>query len=79
MPVETWLTIELMVPVFLAFVFEWAQADVIFLLAAPILLTFGVRKLDKAIGGSCNPALVTVAALFVVAAGRRETGFYRCL
>ena len=49
-------------------------ADLLFLGAVSILAVTGVLSFDQAFGGFSNSAMLTVAALFVVAAGLRETG-----
>lgn len=49
-------------------------ADVLFLGAVTIFAFTGVLSFDQAFGGFSNSAMLAVAALFVVAAGLRETG-----
>jgi di/tricarboxylate transporter len=49
-------------------------ADILFLGAVAILAATGVESFDQAFGGFSNSAMLTVAALFAVAAGLRETG-----
>src|SRR5439155_20760729 len=48
--------------------------DLIMLGGLTLLLTTGVLTPDEALAGFANEGVVTVAALFVVAAGVRETG-----
>jgi di/tricarboxylate transporter len=48
--------------------------DLVMLGGVTLLLTAGVLKPDEALAGFANESVVTVAALFVVAAGVRETG-----
>lgn len=54
--------------------FSTISPDVIMLGAITLLLTFGVVNEKDAFGGFANEGMLTVAALFVVAAGVRETG-----
>ncbi len=49
-------------------------ADILFVGAVGLLALFGVIKPEEAMSGFANSAMLTVAALFVVAAGLRETG-----
>jgi di/tricarboxylate transporter len=49
-------------------------ADVMFIAAVVILAAFGVIGPDDAFSGFANSGMLIVAALFVVAAGLRETG-----
>ena len=48
--------------------------DLVALIAVVTLMVFGVAKPATALAGFSNPAVITIAALFVVAAGIRETG-----
>ena len=48
--------------------------DVLFVGAVVILAAFGVIAPDEAFSGFANSGMLIVAALFVVAAGLRETG-----
>ena len=49
-------------------------ADILFLIALVVLTFLGVLTFEQAFSGFSNSAMLTVAALFVVAAGLRETG-----
>jgi di/tricarboxylate transporter len=49
-------------------------ADILFLVAVVLLAFTGVITFDQAFSGFSNSAMLAVAALFVVAAGLRETG-----
>lgn len=48
--------------------------DVLFVGAIVVLAALGVVSVEEAFGGFANSAMLTVAALFVVAAALRETG-----
>src|SRR5262245_12455001 len=48
--------------------------DLVMLGGLTLLLTAGVLTPEQALAGFANESLVTVAALFVVASGVRETG-----
>ncbi len=53
---------------------EMVSADVLLFAALVILMAAGVVEPERALGAFGNPAVATVAALFVVAAGMRATG-----
>ena len=70
---EGWLTIGVTAAVFIALIFN-LPGDLLFVGAAVVLTVAGVITPQEALGGFSNSAVVTVGALFVVAAGLRETG-----
>jgi di/tricarboxylate transporter len=70
---EGWLTIGVTAAVFVALIFN-LPGDLLFVGAAVVLAVAGVITPQEALGGFSNAAVVTVGALFVVAAGLRETG-----
>ena len=51
-----------------------AGPDLVLVAGLTLLLAFGVVGPDEAFSGFANPAVVTIAALLIVAAGVRETG-----
>jgi di/tricarboxylate transporter len=69
-----WFTLALTAAVLLALVRDWAPPDVVFLGAAVLLAMVGVLEPSEAFAGFANPGVLTVAGMFVVAAGLRETG-----
>ncbi|RUL81772.1 SLC13 family permease [Tautonia sociabilis] len=69
-----WFTMGLTVLVLLALIRDWASPDVVFLGAAVLLALVGVLEPAEAFAGFSNPGVLTVAGMFVVAAGLRETG-----
>jgi di/tricarboxylate transporter len=70
---EGWFTIGVTAAVFVALMFN-LPGDLLFVGAAVALTIAGVITPQEALGGFSNAAVVTVGALFVVAAGLRETG-----
>ncbi len=56
-----------------------AAPDFVFLTALVVLMLLGVIPLEDALSGFANEGLITVAAMYVVAAGLRETGAVRWL
>jgi len=68
------LTCVVLVGVILGLLQERFGAEVIMLSALLILVAFGVVSLDQALLGFANPAILTIAALFIVGAGLQGTG-----
>ncbi len=71
---EAWATLACIGLIFAALVRNWAPPDVLFLGGAASLTALGIISPQEAFGGFSNPGMLTVAALFVVAAGVRDTG-----
>ena len=57
-----------------AMMVELASPDIVLLSAVVALMLAGIVGPADALGGFANPGMLTIAALFVVAAGLRETG-----
>ncbi|UJS24869.1 SLC13 family permease [Thiothrix winogradskyi] len=53
--------------------------DLILMTALIILMVTGVLQPDEAFAGFANTGLMTIAALYIVAAGLRETGAIQCI
>jgi di/tricarboxylate transporter len=73
MGMNAWITLAITIVLLIGLVRDHA-ADVLFLGAVTLLAVLGVITPEQAVGGFANAAVLTVAALFVVAAGLRETG-----
>ena len=71
---DGWLTIAVIVVMVLVMAFNLAGPDLVLVGGVTLLLAFGVIDPGEAFIGFANPAIVTIAALFVVAAGIKETG-----
>ncbi|MBN2217854.1 MAG: SLC13 family permease [Pirellulales bacterium] len=74
MSTDAWLTVATVVLIFMALVANLAPVDLLFLAGAAFLAACGVISPAEAFAGFSNPGVLTVAVLFVVAAGLRETG-----
>ncbi|NLS96614.1 MAG: SLC13 family permease [Planctomycetaceae bacterium] len=74
MGIEAWLTLGIVVLLFAALVKNIAPPDLLFLGATTLLATLGIITPVEAFAGFSNSGMLTVAVLFVVAAGLRETG-----
>jgi di/tricarboxylate transporter len=68
-----WITTAILLLLLIGLTKDLA-ADILFLGAAVLLTMLGVITPGEAFGGFSNEGMLTVAALFVVAAGMRETG-----
>ncbi|MEM6962165.1 MAG: SLC13 family permease [Myxococcota bacterium] len=54
--------------------FNFAGPELILMAGLTLLLAYGIVGTEEAFAGFSNPAVVTIAALFVVAQGMQETG-----
>ncbi|MDQ7041237.1 MAG: SLC13 family permease [Rhodothermus sp.] len=70
---QAWVTLAAIVVMVVALVREMARPDLIFLGTLGGLLLTGVLTPQEAFAGFSNPAVLTIAALFVVAAGLQRT------
>ncbi len=73
-PYHAHITLAVVAVILIALVFEWIQADILFLTATVFLVACGIIEPKIAFSGFSSDAVVTVGALFVVAAALRETG-----
>ena len=71
---DAWLTLAVVGMVFVALVRRIGPPDAVILGGGVMLALAGVIKPEDAFSGFVNPGVLTVAALFVVAAAMRETG-----
>ncbi len=69
-----WLTLGVLLGVFLLLAFSNLSSDLILVAAVVVLLLAGVIKSDESLKGFSNENLVVVAVLYVVAAGMQDTG-----
>lgn len=74
MSAEAAITLAVVLITVVALVREAYSPDLLMLGALVLLALVGVVSVEKALAGFANPALVTIASLFVVAAGLRATG-----
>lgn len=68
------LTLFVLFSVLVTLAFTRIAPDVILMAALAVLLVFGVLSPSEALAGFSNPGVMTIATLYVVAAGLRETG-----
>ncbi|HEV2147585.1 MAG TPA: SLC13 family permease [Longimicrobiaceae bacterium] len=74
MSVEAWFTLAVVLVTVVALARDWASPVVAVVTADVVLLVSGVISTPQAFAGFSNPAPITVAALFVLAAGVEKTG-----
>ena len=67
-------TLGLVVALFLLLAFTSLAPDLILMLGVLVLLVSGVLSPGEALAGLSNEGMVTVAVLYIVGAGVRETG-----
>ncbi len=73
-PFPAWITLGIVAFVFFSLVKNLAPPDMLFLGATSLLALLGIITPQEAFAGFSNSGMLTVAVLFVVAAGLRETG-----
>jgi di/tricarboxylate transporter len=71
---EAWFTIGLVGTVFALLTFTTLTPDIIMLGAVVLLMLLGILTPDLALAGMSDPGVLSIGALFVVAAGMQETG-----
>ncbi|AEG02915.1 SLC13 family permease [Methylomonas methanica] len=71
---QGWLTIFVIAGVLLTLIFSRFTPDMILMLALTLLSAAGVLDSKQALAGFSNEGLVTVAAMFIIAAGISSTG-----
>ncbi len=74
MTIDAWLTIAVIVGMVIVMAMNLAGPDLTLVGGLTLLLALGIVDPADAFVGFANPAIVTIGALFVVAAGVKETG-----
>jgi di/tricarboxylate transporter len=72
--IDAWLTIAILVATFVALLATKLPPATVFLGALTLCVTFGLAPLDRSLAGFANPGVLTIGALFMVAAGMYGTG-----
>lgn len=76
---EAWLTLIVLVSVLALLATTNIAADIVLIFGLIVLLLAGVVSPEQAFSGFSNPGVITIAALFVVVAGLRDTGVTQLL
>lgn len=71
---DAWLTLAVIAGVFVLLMFSRIPPDAIMVAGLTVLMLAGVITTDQGLSGFANEGMVTVAVLYVVVAGLRETG-----
>lgn len=71
---DGWITLCVVGGMVVTMAFNLAGPDLVLVAGLTVLLVAGVVDASEAFAGFSNPAVVTIAAMLVVAAGVRETG-----
>ena len=74
MSLDAWLTIGILVLTFSALLATKLPPATVFLGALTLSVTFGLAPLDRSLAGFSNSGVLTIGALFMVAAGMYSTG-----
>lgn len=74
MSLDAWLVVAVMAVAVTLFATEKLRVDAVALLVLGSLVVLGLLDAEQAISGFSNDATITVAAMFVLAAGLQQTG-----
>ena len=74
MSLDAWLTIGILILTFGALLATKLPPVTVFLGALTLSVTFGLAPLDRSLAGFSNSGVLTIGALFMVAAGMYSTG-----
>ena len=74
MTLEMWVALGILVAAIILFVTEWLRVDVVAIAVMVALMLSGLLTAQEAIAGFSNPAVLTIAALFIVGGGVMQTG-----
>ena len=74
MQADAYLTLALVVSVLITLAFTRISADVVLMAALAMLVVTGILTPTEALQGFANTGVMTIAILYVVAAGLKETG-----
>ncbi|HVT43526.1 MAG TPA: SLC13 family permease, partial [Thermoanaerobaculia bacterium] len=71
---DAWITLAVTVVLLIALVLELASPDILLLSAVLVLILAGVISPQEGLSGFANPAVLAIAALFVIAAAVTRSG-----
>ncbi len=74
MLISGWVVLAVILGCFLFLVFSTVSADIVFLGGLTVLIVLSIVPAEEALVGFANEGMLTVAALYVVAGGLKETG-----
>ncbi len=71
---DAWVTVAVVAAILVALSRNWLPPDMLFVGAVALLAALRIITPEQAFAGFANSGVLTVAAMFVVAAGLRDTG-----
>lgn len=74
MTLSAWFVMAVILACFIVLITTTVSADIVFMSALTILIASNIIPVEDALTGFSNEGMLTVAALYVVAAGLKETG-----
>ena len=74
MTLQTFYALAILAVAILLFITEWLRVDVVALGVVVALMLTGLLDTREALSGFANPAVATIAALFVVGGAVMNTG-----
>ncbi len=74
MTLDAWIAVAVTLGCLAGLIFSRIGADMVLMGGVALLLALGIISPEQALSGFANQGVLTVAALYVVAAGLRETG-----
>lgn len=74
MAFDAWLTLAILAATFATLVATKLSPVTVFLGALTLCITFGLAPIERCLAGFANPGVITIGALFMVAAGMYSTG-----
>jgi len=74
MDINAWFTLSVVVSCFFTMAFTRLATDVVLMVGVAIFLLTGVLSPTQALAGFSNEGVITVALLFIVSSGLKETG-----
>lgn len=74
MTASMWITLGILSAAIVLFITEWLRVDLVALLVVVALMLSGILTTGEAIAGFANPAILTIASLFVIGGGVMQVG-----
>jgi di/tricarboxylate transporter len=72
--IEMWLAVGILAAAIVLFITEWLRVDVVAIAVMVALMLTGLLSTPEALSGFSNPAVLTIAALFIVGGAVMQTG-----
>ena len=79
MNTEIWIALGILAAAILLFITEWLRVDVVAIGVMVALMLTGLLTPQEALSGFSNPAVLTIAALFIIGGAIMQTGLARAI